>query len=435
MWTALLKRVEEWLFERHVVAGVTKPLRYLYALARDLLRGDLTLRAMSLVYTTLLSIVPLLALSFSVLKGLGYHRVLEPVIFHFLEPIGEKAATFTEETMKFIENIRGGVLGSVGLVFLVYTSISMIQKIEESFNFVWRVKEPRGFGRRVSEYISVLLIGPGLIVAALGMLTTLRQQTVVKAITHIAPFGTLLLWLSQSTPYVLVIGVFAFLYGFVPNTRVRMRSALIGGVVAGVVWSASGHLFTSFFGGATGTLIVYAGFAVVILALVWLYLSWLILLLGAQLAFYVQHPYCLRPNAGIVQLTPSLAERLGLSTMYLLAREFAKGAGETRAHFTLNALAERMFLASSVLEPIVNRLLQDGLLAIAEDESLMPGRDLATITLADILHSVRNAPDPALSYIRNVDQAENIARQADLGLRTSVGAKTLKEWVSEKPDA
>ncbi|HYM33959.1 MAG TPA: YihY/virulence factor BrkB family protein, partial [Steroidobacteraceae bacterium] len=377
MFATLSHRLEQYLFDRRAASKALTPVRYLYALLHDLLRGELTLRAMSLVYTTLLSIVPLLALSFSILKGLGYHHVLQPVIFQFLQPIGENAQQITDQAVEFIDRIRGGVLGSLGLVVLLYTSMSMIQKIEESFNFVWRVKEPRGFGRRVSEYISVLLIGPGLIITALGLLTSLRNQSVVRAIADIAPFGMLLLWLSNITPYVLVVGVFTFLYGFVPNTRVRLRTALIGGVTAGVLWTASGALFASFVGNTRTTVLIYAGFAIVILALFWLYLSWLILLVGAQIAFYVQHPHCLRPATYSLQLTPSLSERLGFSTMHLLGREFSKTGNEPRERYTLNALAERLFVPSALIEPIVARLLQANLLAIAEDESLMPGRDLS----------------------------------------------------------
>src|SRR5690606_4261281 len=157
-------------------------LRYVYALARDLVRGDLTLRAMSLVYTTLLSIVPLMALSFSVLKGLGYHRDLEPVIYGFLEPLGERAAELTGQIMAFVDNVRSGVLGSIGLVFLLYPVITMVQKVEESFNFIWRVDQPRSFGRRFSEYLSVMIVGPAVIVAALGLLATLNATDLMRQV-------------------------------------------------------------------------------------------------------------------------------------------------------------------------------------------------------------------------------------------------------------
>src|SRR5262245_39590051 len=134
MIASLLVRLEHWLFEPPE-SLIGKPLwkvawilRYAYALARDILRGELTLRAMSLVYTTLLSIVPLLALSFSVLKGLGYHRELEPVLYSFLEPLGPRAGELTSRVMSFVDNVSGGVLGSIGLIFLLYNVISMVQK-------------------------------------------------------------------------------------------------------------------------------------------------------------------------------------------------------------------------------------------------------------------------------------------------------------------
>ncbi|MBT8088555.1 MAG: YihY/virulence factor BrkB family protein, partial [Gammaproteobacteria bacterium] len=138
--------------------------RHIYALVRDIMSGQLTLRSMSLVYTTLLSVVPLMAFSFSVLKGLGVHKQLESRLYTLLEPLGEKGAQITAELMTLVNNVNGSVLGGIGLAFFVYTAISMVQKIEESFNYVWYVTKPRSFARRFTEYMLVLLIGPVIIV-------------------------------------------------------------------------------------------------------------------------------------------------------------------------------------------------------------------------------------------------------------------------------
>ena len=240
MIETLLGNLERWLFEPpESIYGqplwkLTRILRYPYALIRDILRGDLTLRAMSLVYTTLLSIVPLIAVSFSVLKGLGYHRELEPVLYTFLEPLGDRGYELTQQITSFVDNVRGDVLGSLGLMFLLYTTLSMIQKVEESFNFVWRVEQPRSLMRRVSEYLSVMVVGPALIVAALGLIATFAHTTAVQALAKYEPFGTMLVAFGRLTPYVLVTGVFTFLYAFMPNTKVQFRAALIGGLFAGV---------------------------------------------------------------------------------------------------------------------------------------------------------------------------------------------------------
>lgn len=428
-------RIERWLFEPpESVIGkpiwqLTRVLRYPYALIRDILRGDLTLRAMSLIYTTLLSIVPLLALSFSVLKGLGYHRELEPVLYNFLEPLGDKAYQLTRQVMDFVENVRSGVLGSIGLVFLLYTVISMVQKVEESFNFVWRVDQPRSFGRRFSEYLSVMVIGPAVIVAAVGLLASVTNSSIAHRLSEYEPFGSMLVMFGKLTPYLLVIGVFTFLYAFVPNTRVRLRAAVIGGLAAGIGWVTSGLVFASFVTTSGRTMVIYAGFAIVIVALIWLYVSWLVLLLGAQLAFYVQNPQYLRPGRGEIRLNSSLRERVALSIMYLVVHDF----GSARPRWSTNRIAEHLDLPGAALGPIMLALEQRGLLIIAEDDTWLPARDPSAIALADVLDAVRNdMAGPRLARIRDITPAVEAARRAEKSLQESFEGKTVRDLVDEK---
>ncbi len=428
----LIARTEQHLFEppESLVAKPFWPfmvlLRYPFALLRDMAGGQLTLRAMSLVYTTLLSIVPLIALSFSVLKGLGYHRYLEPVLYQFLEPLGDRATELTARVMEFVENVQSGVLGSLGLAFLLYTVISMIQKVEESFNYVWRVEQPRSLGRRFSEYLSVMIVGPVVMVAAMGLLATIGNNGVVQSLVHIEPLGFIVVQLGRLTPYLLVVGVFTFMYAFIPNTKVRMRAALIGGTVAGVLWAASGELFATIVVHSSRTMVIYAGFAIVIVGLMWLYLSWLILLVGVQLAFYIQHPQFLRPGHGEIRLTSGLRERLALSIMYLIAQDFRKSG----AAWTSQRLADHLDVPGTALSPVVTCLERRGILIATEDEKLLPAKDLDSINLADVLDAVRNDPDhPRMPKMRSVAPAENLAREADTALKDSLKGKTLRDLV------
>jgi membrane protein len=430
MIAPLISRLEQWLFEPpESLVGkplwlIARVMRYPYALLRDILRGDLTLRAVSLVYTTLLSIVPLIALSFSVLKGLGFHRDLEPVLYNFLQPLGDRAYDLTAQVMGFVDNVRGGVLGSLGLVFLIYSAISMVQKIEESFNFVWRVEQPRSFGRRFSEYLSVMVVGPAVIVAALGLIAAFGSSATVRWIGHYQPFGTILLALGKLTPYLLVTAVFTFMYGFIPNTRVRIKAAAIGGVFGGVLWAASGVIFTSFVASSSSTMVIYAGFAIVIVALIWLYWSWLILLLGAQLAFYVQQPQYLRPGRGEIHLNSALRERVALSIMYLIVCDFHR----SQHRWTINMLAEHLDVPGAAVGPVVTALERKSLLLLAEDDTWVPGRDPQMIELADVLDAVRNdVVGPRLGRIRDVAPAVEAARIAERALRDALKGKTVND--------
>ena len=199
--------------------------RYVFVIARDLIDGQLTMRAMSLVYTTLLSIVPLLALAFSVLKALGAHNALRPFLLEFLAPLGAQAEELASNVVGFIEKIQVGVLGSLGVALLFWSALSLIQKVESSFNYVWRVERPRPLSQKLGEYFAVLTIGPVLIFTAIGITASVMSSALVSGLARIEPFGYLVYLLGKLIPYLLIVGLFTFVYAFVPNTRVRPRAA------------------------------------------------------------------------------------------------------------------------------------------------------------------------------------------------------------------
>ncbi len=360
-------------------------LRYIYGLGRDIVFGQLTLRAMSLVYTTLLSVVPLIAFSFSVLKGLGKHKELEPLLYDFLAPLGPQGEQITQQVIALVDNVKGSVLGGVSLAFFIYTAISMVQKVEESFNYVWYVSKPRSFARRFSEYFFVLLIGPILMVTALGMITSIRSNAVVQMILANESLGRIFVVGSQLTPYLLITGVFTFLYMYMPNTKVKFKAALVGGLAGGFLWASAGAFFATFILYASRTQLIYSGFAVAITTLIWLYLSWLILLIGAQLAFYFQQPAFLRIGRREPRLSNSMRERLALNVMYLVGKAFRNPDATT----SIREISQQLSMPSIALAPVTNALESAALLITTENEELLPGREMARIPLNDILAVVR----------------------------------------------
>ncbi len=428
----LHRKFEHWLFDLPEAVGgkplrwLAFPLRYVYALLRDLAHGDIGLRAMSLVYSTLFAIVPVMAVAFSVLKAFGYHRELEPVLFEFLRPLGEQGYSLTASIMGFVENVQGTLLGTIGFLFLLYTVISTIQKTEEALNFTWHVERPRSLGRRVSEYLVVMLVGPAVAVLAMVMLASFEASEVVARLSGLATGDESSASRAHVAPYVMIVGLFLFVYVYMPNTRVRPGPALGGALAAGVLWAAVGALFARIVVYSAKTAAIYAGFAVVLLFLVWVYLSWLILLLGAQLSFYMQHPEHLRTGHDDVPLTGASRERLAMSVMYLIGERFLDGG----PRWTINGLAERLDVPGSILDDVVSALQAHGLVLDAEDDSVAPARDLATISLDAILEAIRHeVPDPRRPAQRPVAPADQAARAADEALRASLRERNLRELI------
>ncbi len=439
--TELLARIENAIWGRQGDAmspwrrRLMRLVRMGLVLGRDLAFGQLNLRAMGLVYTTLLSIVPLLALSFSVLKAFGAYHQVEPMLLNFLAPLGEKGTEITDRIIQFIANMNVGVLGSVGLALLLYTAVSLMQKMEESFNFIWHVSQLRSFGERFSRYLSVLLVGPILVFAALGITATVTSMTLVQDIMSVGPLDRAAEEAGRLMPYLLVIAAFTFVYMFIPNTRVRFMPALVGGIVGGILWQTAGWAFAAFVATSTHYAAIYSGFAILILFLIWVYVSWLVLLFGASVAFYTQHPEYLVAQAGEPRLSNRMRERLALAIMGRIGEHFLAG----RPAWTLQQLTQTLGVPMHAVQVVLDALESRGLLVLSGDDppAFLPARDPSTITLGQLLESVRTAGEDRFlkpEALPVPPQVENVLARIGEAVNSSLADVTVKDLASRAPD-
>ncbi|TDU24227.1 tRNA-processing RNAse BN [Panacagrimonas perspica] len=403
--------------------------RYVFSLTRDLFEGQLSMRAMSLVYTTLLSLVPFLALGFSVLKALGVRNTLEPVLFELLRPLGPQAADLTGKIIGFVEKIQVGLLGSVGVALLFYTAISLIQKVESSFNYIWRIERSRPFVQRVGEYLSVLMVGPVMVFAALGITASVLNSGVVTQIKNIEPFGFALYSLTRLIPYAMIVGMFTFLYAYMPNTKVNLKAAAIAGLTSGVLWQTASVAFASFVAGTTNYDAIYSSFAVVILLLIWLYVGWLILLIGCQLAFYIQHPAHMKPDRIVPLASGRHSEYLALMIMGTAGQRFIEGKPAVAQEDLVRELGAAPEHVARAVDTLIARgfLTESGRLRT----QLIPARDLESATLGDLWRAIRAGTSELKPQQELGREIVELLDDAERGFVESKGRTSLREWLKK----
>jgi membrane protein len=402
-------------------------LRLAIAVAMEFRHRLLDARAAGLVYTTLLSLVPFLAVMFSVLKAFGVHQQIEPVLAQALEPLGPKGQEITNTIIGFVDNLKIGVLGIVGVAGLFYTTYSLIDKIEQALNAIWLVREGRPWGRKFADYLSAVLVGPLLVMTAVGLLASVHSNVLVQRVLEIQPFGFLMLWAGRLLPFVILSGLFTFLFKFIPHTHVRFDSALVGGVTAAVLWDIAGEAFATFVAESANYSAIYSGFAVLILFLLWLYAGWLIVLIGAQLSFFYQHPTAYLSRLLWQQGTHAFRERLALSLLLVLARRYVKGGGP----LAMDELAIELRLPVSLIEEQVQHLVEAGLLGLmAKPEGISltkPPELIGVIEVLDAVHKGRAAD--ALVPLDADDSVRGVLRRRDAAIDTALAGQTLRSLI------
>lgn len=404
--------------------------RFGYLIVIDLANGQLNLRAMSLVFTTILSFVPLIAVSFSVLKAFGVHNQIEPALLNLFSHLGDKAPELTSNIIGFVDNVEVGLLGTLGIAFLFYSVISLLTKVEEAFNYTWRIQKTRSLAERFSNYLSVLMVGPVLVIAAMGTTASLLNNSVTQSLASVEPFGLVLEFVTKLIPYALIIFAFTFVYSFVPNTKVRFIPALTGGVAAGILWQSVGYIYALVIAQSSTQTAIYAGFAIIFFFMTWLYLNWLILLVGSSVAFYRQYPEYLMSKNQTVSLNNHDREHIALNVLLVIGASFYN----RNSPVSVEEIVDHLSCPKQSVEEVLQCYEAAGILYSVgvSSSSYLPATPLENLTVSEAYSAVRHSYaiySPVHMHNSDTDMALRIVDRVENSIERELGDLTIKEVI------
>ncbi len=359
--------------------------RLLYLVFFGFFKDQCVIRAAALTFTTILSIVPFLAVAFSISKGFGLQNT------EFIRTLVLKMTTdrveVADKIIEYIDRTNVQALGWVGVATLLFTVFSLIGTIEKAFNTIWHVTKGRSPWRKVTDFFPVILICPIVLLVASSFNVSLQQQDIVKGLLSVKAIGFLEAMFLKATPYLLITFAFAFMYAFIPYTKIKISGALLGGFVGGVLWQMAQWLYINWQIGAAKYNAIYGSFAQLPLLLIWIYISWLIVLLGSEVSYAWQNINSFVKQRYFGEATPFERQKLAVLMMIVLAKRFHDGKPLPSVEDMSDS-----FMAPTTLVSDLFGLLQRAGYAVqtenSECEIFAPARALDNVRVLDIIKVV-----------------------------------------------
>ncbi len=322
------------------------------------------MRASSLTYYSLLSIVPVLAMAFGIAKGFGLDKVIEK---HLMEMAA--TGTFPEEVIRnvisfsqtLLKKTKGGVIAGAGFLMLFWSVLSILQRIEESFNEIWEVERGRTFFRKATDYLAIIVFAPMLVVVSGGAAVIVTSQVglIAKHIGFLGPLGTVIMVALKLLPYVSIWTMLCLTYLIIPNTRVRPRSAILAGVLTGTIYQLIQFVFIKFQLGVANYNAIYGGFAALPLFIVWIQLSWAMIFFGAEIAVADEHYRTFSFHPDYSSLSISSTRLLVLRILHLIVGRFTRG----EPALTARQISESLEIPLRLVKSLLGNLITAGLVA------------------------------------------------------------------------
>lgn len=388
------------------------------------------LRASALTLYTLLSIVPIIALLFGIAKGFGLERSLQQQLLKQIPKQETTVIRLIEFAQNMLASTEGGLVAGMGVMVLFWTVIKVLSMIEESFNHIWRIKRGRTWSRKLSDYLSLMLLAPILLIVSSGLTVFVNTQInwLVKTL-HISDAGSSLLLTSLNyLPMLIMSGLFSFVFIFMPNQKIQLNAGIIAGTITGIIYQLVQAAYLTLQVGVSSYNAIYGSFAALPLFLVWLQLGWLIVLFGCEISFFIQHYETYKHNEKFSNLCFSLKKVLALQITHSIVQRFAKA----EKAMSLTDIAKRFGLPVSVVQTTLSSLIESGIIVefnIDQDEEtrFQPAQDIDLLTVYTIIEALENQGVKCVPQMRAFEKFTQINDSINSNIKTAAENHLLKE--------
>jgi membrane protein len=372
-------------------AAIIKSLKIIILSVQGFSRDLCPLRASALTLYSILSIVPVIAMLFGIAKGFGFENMLEERLIDQLPDQQAMVLQLIGFAQNLLDNTKGGVVAGIGVVVLFWTIINVIGNIEESFNYIWKIGKGRSISRKFSDYLSLMLLAPVVLIASSSITVFLKTKiTWLITVIELPEFGTWLVIKALGlSPLVLMIGLFAFTFIFMPNHKINYRAGIIAAVVAGAMYHLSQWVYLSLQIGVSNYNTIYGSFAALPLFVVWLQIGWMIVLFGCEMAFYLQNYETYRNNNRFSDLSFSLKKVIALQITHLIIKNFI----QLNNPFSANEIAAKLVIPIAIIQPVLLDLMASHIIVEfknqdEDDEVYQPAVDINILTIAYVINAL-----------------------------------------------
>jgi membrane protein len=377
IWNVKLEELPKW-----EAIGINI-LRIIVLTVRYFARDKCADKASALTFYTLLTIVPVLAMAFGVAKGFGMESVLEEQIRKGFVGQEDVMNRILEVVSNVLSGTREELIAGIGIVVLLWSVLRILSSIEDTMNVIWQVKKPRVLSRKLIDYSALLIIAPILMVVASGL--TVFITSTVRQYTDGSLVGSVVNFPLKILPYALIWLLMTFLYIVMPNTKVDVKSALIGGVLAGTAYQLTQWAYITFQIGASNANAIYGSFAALPLFLIWLQLSWIIVLVGAELTFAIQNVDDYEQKEEVKKVSAQYRKILILNITHVIIKRF----DNEKKPYTLKEIGKETDIPQRLLRQLLEELVKSRIVsAIRLDDKItgyQPARDINKLTVHRII--------------------------------------------------
>lgn len=381
-----------------------KQLRTVLLAMRGFDEDKCLLRASSLTFYSLLSIVPVVAMAFGIAKGFGFESLLEKQLFEKFPGQEKVLVQVVDFARALLENAKGGMIAGIGTIVLLWSVIKLLGHIESSFNEVWGIKKSRTAARKFSDYLSIMLISPVFVVVSGSVTIFIKTQIthITEKVSLLWVFSPLIMWILNLLPYFLISTLFTIIYLLMPNTKVNFRPGVIAGMIAGASYVILQWGYINFQFGIAGYNAIYGSFAALPLFLVWLQLSWLVVLFGAEISFAIQNVDAYEFEHDYQGISPALKKLFSLQIVHSMVKAFSNGEMPLAAPGISSVHEIPIRLVRQILYELVDsRIISVTHIGESMEPAYQPARDINLFTINYIIEALEQRGDDNIPFAQS----------------------------------